>query len=240
MSRPLSVSSLRSALPSIRPFQPTFLPQAPASSSSFSTTSPALASRTRILAKRKKAAHIAKRAALLAARNAGTPDHILGYVIPDAGPSRVPTPPKSPWDGCRLQRTLLRPDAVYSTPAPDYPSGASPGQYLPGLSKADQDILFGALPHAATELALFGASEENHTQRVAVLEGVEGEQRKRTEMLQRILDLRNASKKGIEVVNRQRVIEEFGRKADGKGMDTGSSQVQGKSNFFANRYIVSM
>jgi small subunit ribosomal protein S15 len=54
------------------------------------------------------------------------------------------------------------------------------------------------------------------------------EQKKRSEMMHRILDLRNASKKGIEVTNRQRVIDEFGRKEPGKGTDTGSSEVQGE------------
>lgn len=50
----------------------------------------------------------------------------------------------------------------------------------------------------------------------------------KVEQMQRVLDLRNASKRGIEVVNRQRVIEEFGGVRDGKGENTGSSEVQGE------------
>ncbi len=47
---------------------------------------------------------------------------------------------------------------------------------------------------------------------------------KQSEMLMRILDLRNASKKGIEVVNRQKIVDAFG---NGKG--AGCFEVQGKS-----------
>ncbi|RSH86930.1 hypothetical protein EHS25_003417 [Saitozyma podzolica] len=193
MSRPFSITSLRAALPSPRPSPAAFsLPLASGSSSAFSTTSPASASKTRILAKRKKAAHLAKRAALSAEVNAGRPDPVLGYVVSTAGPSRSSAstsaaPSSSPWDGCRLQRILLRPEAIYAIPPPDYSVDQSPLHHLPGLSQTDKDILFGAVPHASTELAFA---------------------------------------EGIEVTNRQRVIDEFGRKEPGKGTDTGSSEVQ--------------
>jgi hypothetical protein len=234
MSRPFSITSLRAALPSPRPSPAAFsLPLASGSSSAFSTTSPASASKTRILAKRKKAAHLAKRAALSAEVNAGRPDPVLGYVVSTAGPSRSSAstsaaPSSSPWDGCRLQRILLRPEAIYAIPPPDYSVDQSPLHHLPGLSQTDKDILFGAVPHASTELAFAGAADESNPQQLALGEQAAQEQKKRSEMMHRILDLRNASKRGIEVTNRQRVIDEFGRKEPGKGTDTGSSEVQGE------------
>jgi hypothetical protein len=62
------------------------------------------------------------------------------------------------------------------------------------------------------------------------------DQEKQVGAIKKILDLRNASKQGIEVVNRQRIIDEFGRKRilaqDGTvGFEgepqSGSSEVQG-------------
>ena len=67
------------------------------------------------------------------------------------------------------------------------------------MSKEDQATLFGAVPYTTVGL---GGGEE-----AAV-----AEQERQVESMKRILDLRNASKSGIEVVNRQRIVEEFGRK----------------------------
>lgn len=64
------------------------------------------------------------------------------------------------------------------------------------------------------------------------------DQEKQVGAIKKILDLRNASKQGIEVVNRQRIIDEFGRKRvveqDGSvGFEgepqSGGSEVQGES-----------
>ena len=50
-------------------------------------------------------------------------------------------------------------------------------------------------------------------------------------MLGRVLDLRNASGKGIQVENIKRIIDHFGRKEEmakrNNGVDTGSPEVQG-------------
>lgn len=51
-------------------------------------------------------------------------------------------------------------------------------------------------------------------------------------ILSRILDLKNASGKGIQVENTRRIIEHFGRREEGdsRGPDTGSVEVQGEEN----------
>lgn len=145
---------------------------------------------------------------------------IFGY-LPVAGE-------KTPWDGCRLQKVLLRPEAIYSAPPVDYAAGKSPEHYLPGLSSEDQQLLFGALPYTSTSLKVRKALNTNKTIDPDAHAAMTANEEGKVEQMQRLLDLRNASKKGIEVVNRQRVIEEFGGVREGKGENTGSSEVQGE------------
>lgn len=85
-------------------------------------------------------------------------------------------------------------------------------------------MIFGALPHVSA--ALKYNTDINPAAREVEMVGVMEEQDKQSEMLMRILDLRNASRERINAVNRERVIEEFGQ-----GWDTGSSSVQGGSTF---------
>lgn len=62
--------------------------------------------------------------------------------------------------------------------------------------------------------------------REEVIEETMRKQVKQTEMLHRILDLRNAGRSEINKMNRRRIIEEFGG-----GKDCGSVFVQGESGF---------
>lgn len=117
---------------------------------------------------------------------------------------------------------------MYNTPLTQYPTGEQPRHFLPGLSTEDRDLLFGALPHVSVEVKsdlerLDSVSESGKSRAQEEEEG-------KMEQMMRLLDLRNANKAGIEAVNRQRVIEEFGRREDGKGLDTGSTEVQGQSS----------
>ena len=64
-----------------------------------------------------------------------------------------------------------------------------------------------------------GAMAEEHAM-------LEQEQQQSAATLARILDLRNASGKGIQVENTRRIIEHFGHRSDGRGPDTGSPEVQ--------------
>jgi small subunit ribosomal protein S15 len=193
--------------------------------SHFSTTSPAFASRVKQNAKRKKTKVLSLRSAR-ESEDSNPPDPVLGYSLPPTTSSRQSTQastsaPINRWEGCRLQRTILTPEQVYSAPL------SEEKEFIHGLSKDDQDVLFGAVPYTTVGL---GGGED-----AAV-----GEQERQVEIMKRILDLRNASKAGIEVVNRQRIVEEFGRKrvlVDGEwGYEgepqSGGSEVQGKFNSF--------
>lgn len=219
------------------------LASATASSSSTSTRAfsscPAVAaaSRGRIRASAKRNRHIAAVAARAAQDDPGQIDFVLGY---------QPRPNvQSPWEGCRLQRVLLRPEAVYNAPAVDYAEGQEPEHYIPGLSTQDRDVLFGALPYTSTALkarrmphrAILASAgtatgpgvdrdgESDPDPHAVLMAQEEG----KVEQMRRMLDLRNSNKKGIEVLNRQRVIQEFGGvPEEGKGENTGSSEVQGE------------
>ncbi|KAK4685518.1 hypothetical protein P7C73_g4629, partial [Tremellales sp. Uapishka_1] len=187
----------------------------------FHVTSSLGESRIKVQARRKKAKVQAKRAEVEQADLANKPDPILGFVNSKAGPSRTRSDASTPWDRSRLKKTLIRPEDLWYSPVPAYAEGARPTHFLPGLNTADERLLFGALPHVATALKYDPDNKLSfdHLQT----------QTKQSEMVMRILDLRNASKRGIETVNRQRVIQEFGNGGDSVGkVDCGSSQVQGK------------
>ena len=82
-------------------------------------------------------------------------------------------------------------------------------------------MIFGAAPHVSS--ALKYNSDVGPDVREEAMNNVMEEQDRQSEMLMRILDLRNASRDRINAVNRERVVEEFGQ-----GWDTGSSQTQGE------------
>lgn len=265
MSRPF-LTPLRSLLTSsyaaARP-----LPSAIASSSSspftapFSTSSPAHVSKARLSAKRKRSANLALKAQRQSSANIGRPDPVLGYIVQDRSRTRAPSPSESlaasgsastsntasgsgsgstPWDGCRLQRTILVPEEVWSSPSfteshstanTGSTSAVEPQHYLPGLTREDQLLLFGALPETTTSVlhsdlyvhsssaGSTSTSEPDPRSLEAAAKEVEA-QEKQVETMKRILDLRNANRKGIEVVNRQRIVDEFGNG------QSGSSEVQ--------------
>jgi len=222
MSRPLS--TLRPLLHA-RP-QPIASTSTLTPISYFSTSSPNFVSRIKQNAKRKKTKVLSLRSAR-ESEDSNPPDPVLGYSLPPTISSRQATqsaPAINRWEGCRLQRTILTPEQVYSAPLSE---GSESRNYIHGLSKEDQDTLFGAVPYTTVGL---GGGEE------AAVE----EQERQVESMKRILDLRNASKSGIEVVNRQRIVEEFGRKRvlleegvwgyEGEPQ-SGGSEVQGMSTF---------
>ena len=154
----------------------------------------------------------------------GIPDYVLGHIEAEPDVRGRYTGSKilsSTWEGCRLAKCLIHPYTVWNSPLPDYANGEKPKHYLPGMSEEDKDFLFGALPHVTTALQYDpGTTPEI---RDATIKEVMAEQEKQTEMLHRILDLRNASRAQINALNRRRILEEFG-----KGTDTGSSFVQGE------------
>lgn len=82
-------------------------------------------------------------------------------------------------------------------------------------------MIFGAVPHVTSALKF--NNEASPAVREAGAAQVLEDQDKQSEMLMRILDLRNASRERINAVNRDRVVKEFG-----EGWNTGSSAVQGE------------
>lgn len=178
----------------------------PSTPRAFSSSQRSLVSTRKLVAKRRKAANLALQASRV--RKPDSIDPVLGRV------QYKGEAPTNPWEGCRLQRVLLDYNAIAYSMPPDYSAGEQPRYLLPGVSKEDAELLFNAVPHASTELRYASGQGSEKT---------EQEQARQSEMMMRILDLRNASKDAINVLNRQRVIDEFGA-----GVDSGSSAVQGR------------
>lgn len=237
MSRPLSLftSSLRSSLPQLQASSVA----GPSSITlrAFSSTPATLVSKRKLLAKRKKAANLALQSSRIIPPESIDP--VLGRVHYRAPSSRAAaaaataaassssstaatTPePTNPWEGCRLQRILLNYDQIaYSSP-PNYSQGEKPKYLLPGISEDDTHILFGAVPHASA--ALKYAANPHSASASGSESDVQSDQSKQSEIMMRVLDLRNAGKDSVKVLNRQRIVDEFGA-----GTDTGSSAVQGE------------
>lgn len=163
-----------------------------------------------------RAAQAAAQAADLADPILGSPIGVVRTVGGPASHSHAASKPKvNLYEGSRLQRTVIVPNDIWYSLPPNYAAGGQPSHYIPGLSEADRELLFGALPQATSEL-LFDP------ERLATSQEAVTDQAKQVELMQRITDLRNASKKGIEVVNRERIIKEFGVNEK----DTGNTAVQ--------------
>ncbi|WFD25230.1 hypothetical protein MNAN1_000197 [Malassezia nana] len=100
-----------------------------------------------------------------------------------------------------------------------------------GLDVSDRRTLFQSLPRVMTtdramDLADASLNQEGPDALAQDLADLEVEQAQSAETLSRILDLRNASGKGIQVENTRRIIAHFGRPTESGGLDTGSPEVQ--------------
>jgi len=186
-------------------------------------------------------AHLDKKADLSRADSLLAADPVLGYGL---GREAV-------WDQSELKSLLLSREQVWGETVkvvpgeggafrgaagaaaggavaaedPAFPTtGYTPSEFNFGLAKEDAEQLSTILPLvSAQRIALggpheFGAAMEKRAQAAEELE-----QEKRDKLM-RIIDLRNANAKGIEVENTRRIVNAFGR-AEG---DTGSPEVQGK------------
>ncbi|CAD6576326.1 MAG: hypothetical protein TREMPRED_001658 [Tremellales sp. Tagirdzhanova-0007] len=203
--------------PPLRSLCSTFLAPNGSTSRSYSRA------KTKLEFRQRKKQRIADRAQ--AVIDAGTPDPVLGHINPGISSKRSTasttpqTPTIQPWDDCRLQKTIIHPRTIWNLPVPNYASGETPRHFLPGLSESDKEMLFGAVPHVTSALKF--NNEASPAVRDAGAAQVLEDQDKQSEMLMRILDLRNASRERINAVNRDRVVNEFGQ-----GWNTGSSAVQ--------------
>ncbi|PKI83106.1 hypothetical protein MVES_002913 [Malassezia vespertilionis] len=101
-----------------------------------------------------------------------------------------------------------------------------------GLTSSNRKMLFQSLPRVMAEDRVLDASsihiaaEEGAAKLAEELAHYELEQQQNVSTLARILDLRNASGKGIQVENTRRIIAHFGARDDGRGPNTGSPEVQ--------------
>lgn len=150
------------------------------------------------------------------------PDPILGYS------TSIPNGYLA-WHNCELKQLILQPDDVWSGKL-DIKTGDddSPSLLNFGLTEKHKELLFEALPQVSSQRAVlditnFEAAQQQKQDDVAQAEEI----KKRA--LARILDLRNANAKGIEKVNKLRIMKAFSPPAEpGKSqkLDPGCSEVQ--------------
>lgn len=197
---------------------------------SLSVSAPVSAeSKRKRLARLRKAANISRRATVAQEEAATAPDLILGYNPSLEHGRRL-------WQDSKLAQIMLRPDQVWGTsiaeaqksssstpsldeglePAADAGAQLEPSAWNFGLTAEEAQLLFEALP-------VTNASRQISTDPAALEAGMQSEHDK-TDQLKRILDLKNASAKGVAVENTRRIVEAFGR-APG---DTGTPEVQGE------------
>lgn len=168
-------------------------------------------------------ANLEKKVQLVRAHEQSRPDPVFGYA---KGNEHV-------WNNSLLKRILLDKQDVWghvvknegeSRPA------ARDGDaklYNFGLDQSTAQQLANVLPATAALRSTLG--DENTAVDSILLDKIERasevEERKRDTLL-RIVDLRNADSKGIEVENTRRIVEHFGRVPG----DTASPEVQGETD----------
>lgn len=179
-------------------------------------------------------AHLEKKETLARTHALTSPDPVRGYA---RGKEAV-------WEGSLLKSVLLDRAQVWGETVRVVPGetkrgngGAAvetthevdEGKFVPelfnfGLAKEDAIELIGRLPYVSVQRATQGTeallNDDIHS---AHAEKAMKAEKDKMVRLVRIVDLRNASSKGIEVENTKRIVAAFG-KAEG---DTGSPEVQG-------------
>ncbi|PWN37183.1 uncharacterized protein FA14DRAFT_159348 [Meira miltonrushii] len=181
------------------------------------------------------------------------PDPVLGHQMNEKG--------EAVWKNSELRKIILTKDDVWgvredrrgnlieiteeaktddaSTSPPEEGIQIGPKRLNFGLdSQEDRQLLFGNLPatiledyHRAMEDQLLRASQDELLSFSQNMQENEEIEQGHTDLLGRLLDLRNANGKGIQVENIRRITNHFGQRPameDGKerGLDTGSPEVQ--------------
>lgn len=181
------------------------------------------------------------------------PDPVLGHQINEKG--------EAIWQNSELRKIILSKDAVWGVredrrgnlvkveeevaqernvdALSEEENQIGPKRLNFGLdSKEDRQLLFGNLPaviiedqQRRIEGELPGANQEKLLIFSQNMQDNEEIEQGHTELLGRLLDLRNANGKGIQVENIRRITNHFGKRSalkDGKeqGLDTGSPEVQ--------------
>ncbi|ETS64594.1 hypothetical protein PaG_01063 [Moesziomyces aphidis] len=245
-SSAFNLASLASALPStsyVAP--PTLHHHAP-----FSTSSVAAESRKRRTARLKRKSNLDQRILKVRMLDASKPDPVLGHQLGQEGEkiwsaselARIVLDKNAVWGVKEDRRGNLVPlsAAELSTTNPvdvaaakDAKEYGGPARLNFGLDAKDRQLLFDDLPHVMVKdrildswnlgtLVRGTANAADVAAFDAEYEKVQQEERASTHTLARVLDLRNASGKGIQVENIRRIINHFG----GPQQDTGSPEVQ--------------
>lgn len=181
----------------------------PSSVRSFHASLPAAETQAKKRARQKRLKVLEQRAKVAASVVAERADPILGAPHSSEGGA------SALYEGCKLQKVVLIPNDIWYAPVPNYAAGEGPKYYLPGMTETERQLLFEGVPHATAALSF-------EPERPAASAAAVEDQEMQTQAMKRILDLRNASKAGIEIVNRERIIAAFGRTPT----DTASAEVQ--------------
>ncbi|GAA5900957.1 hypothetical protein JCM5296_004939 [Sporobolomyces johnsonii] len=191
----------------------------------FSSSAPASETRARRRTRLVRKANLEKKASLIRQHAASRPDPVLGF---SKGNDDL-------WDKSLLKSLLLNRDEVWGEPVrPEDASSAAASSTSPGAPYMPKHFNFGLDQHTAEQLstvlpataALRSTLGDQATSVDSVMlsrfeRATELEEQKR-DTLMRIVDLRNADSKGIEVENTRRIVAAFGRVPG----DTASPEVQ--------------
>ncbi|CAH7686271.1 hypothetical protein BY996DRAFT_4575802 [Phakopsora pachyrhizi] len=150
------------------------------------------------------------------------PDPILGY-------STSLPEDHLKWENSELRRLILKNDEVWSGKVDEKTIGGSDENLLNFcLTEEQRELLFEALPAVTSQKSALEATtfeEVEHRRQEKVDEEVEVKKR----ALSRILSLRNANAKGIEKLNKLRILKAFSpppKPGEPQKLDPGCSEVQ--------------
>ncbi|WFD42120.1 hypothetical protein MPSI1_000758 [Malassezia psittaci] len=209
------------------------------------TSSPVLESKQRRAARLRRNANLQRRDIMERLFQLSKPDPVLAHQLNDEGFAY--------WNNSELAKLILSKEEVwgfaedrrgqlveYQGPKrsddaqvdAEASTYGGPRRLNFGLGIEDRRTIFQSLPRVMTEDRVLDAASVHlgHDQSAEVLASEhsqsEAEQQQSADALARILDLRNASGKGIQVENTRRIIQHFGARPEGQGYDTGSPEVQ--------------
>jgi small subunit ribosomal protein S15 len=174
------------------------------------------------------------------------PDPVLGHQVNEVG--------EKLWKTSELYQLILTKDEVWGVREDrrgnllnvekEDTKDTRDGAPLPGPKRVnfgldtqeDRQLLFADLPSIKLDDRLRNAmdptmaSEEELANLSEDMQQVEELELSHVDILSRVLDLKNASGKGIQVENTRRIIAKFGARAEGdeRGPDTGSVECQGE------------
>ncbi|GBE77353.1 hypothetical protein SCP_0102260 [Sparassis crispa] len=198
-------------------------PRVVASSSSLPAsllhTSPVLQSFRKRRSRVQEQANLSKRQERERLEQTDRPHIVLG--------TRPSTPER--WENSDLAKILVTEKDILDSPVmPLTPTLEhdiqTPTYYNYGLGAQERELLFETLPVLSVEGTSMRRPMDDPKQLLENHKLADEHERRKTVMLARLVDLRNANARGIAFENRRRIISEFSE--SGKPNDTGRSEVQ--------------